>query len=99
IPQSSRHNFQREASLFYSPSDFSGFFSDLYLSGMNFADTALAEFQPTLCYLFITVLVSALVSPFHIIIVGSYIIVPVFSSFYEMGVDTIFLCFRTCVIG
>ncbi|KAF5401578.1 Choline transporter protein 2, partial [Paragonimus heterotremus] len=67
----------------------SGSLSYLYLSGVIFADTALAEFQPTLHYLFIPVL---------IVVVGSYIIVSVFSSVYEMGVDTIFLCFRTCII-
>ncbi|VDP88343.1 unnamed protein product [Echinostoma caproni] len=56
----------------------------LYLDGVIFANTPLAEFQPTMHYVIV---------PLAIIIVGSYVIVSLFSSVYEMGVDTIFLCF------
>ncbi|THD26061.1 Choline transporter protein 5-A [Fasciola hepatica] len=56
----------------------------LYLDGILFANTPLAEFQPTMHYVIV---------PLAIIIVGSYVIVSLFSSVYEMGVDTIFLCF------
>ncbi|KAA0185908.1 Choline transporter protein 4, partial [Fasciolopsis buskii] len=56
----------------------------LYLDGVLFGNTALAEFQPTIHFVIV---------PLAIIIVGSYVIVSLFSSVYEMGVDTIFLCF------
>lgn len=62
----------------------SGAIAYLYLDGVIFSDTVFADFQPTIRYVFV---------PVFIVVLGSYIIASLFASIYEMGVDTMFLCF------
>ncbi|CAL8107889.1 unnamed protein product [Calicophoron daubneyi] len=62
----------------------SGFVCFLYLEGHIFGDTFWAKYQPSLHY--VTV-------PVTLVVLGSYLVSSLFASVYEMGVDTIFLCF------
>jgi choline transporter-like protein 2/4/5 len=61
-----------------------GFACFLYLEGYIFAETFWSEYHPSVHYVIV---------PVTLVIIGSSLIAGLFASVYEMGVDTIFLCF------